>query len=295
MSWMSWMLWALLAVVALSGTAAAAPKKARGGRLAVPPTASSAEVDKLKGTYKWGMTPDEVMTQVIGRVEASYDERLQQTVNDPTRQDRVRKEMRAEADRVRRTALIKFEGQKSGYDVSIIDQEFGHEIGESMLVAKEETSTRYFFFAHDRLYKMFIAFDKEMLQGKSFLEFGKMMQARFGRARDVYVEEKSKSGVKKQLDHFIWSTKGGDILRQVDRSGFYGVYCLVIADGHVERGQAEARKAGVKGERKDGLVEAVTSGAAVERDPNDNVVDRITGRDVPKPGGEAPANVRVQP
>ena len=88
--------------------------------------------------------------------------------------------------------LVKFDDQKTGYDVSIVDQEFLRNAGESMLVAKEETATRYFFFRNDGLYKMFLAFDKDILQGKSFRDFGKLMQKRFGKAREVTVQENTR-------------------------------------------------------------------------------------------------------
>jgi hypothetical protein len=179
-----------------------------GGKAA--PSASASELDKLKGDYKWGMNPDEVTSKIQDRVRATYDDKLKKTANDPSRHDRLRKEMMSEVEKVK-TKIIKFDGQKSGYDVSIIDQEFLHNAGESMLVTKEETSTRYFFFKNDRLYKMFIAFDKEILQGKSFREFGQLMQQRFGKAREVAAEEKTKAGVKVKLDHFVWGSKGADM------------------------------------------------------------------------------------
>ena len=158
-------------------------------------------------------------------MRASFDERLKKTINDPTKQDRVRKEMAAEVERVK-TKVIKFDGKKTGYDVSIVDQEFLHDTSESMLVAKEELNTRYFFFTGDRLYKMFLAFDKEMLQGKSFRDFGQLMQARFGKAREVNVEEKTKAGVKVKLDHFIWGAKSG---RHVAPGGSLGVLRRVLS------------------------------------------------------------------
>jgi hypothetical protein len=285
---------ALLAVVSLAGisTTGVAQAKPAKPSAKVPPTASAAELDKLKGDHKWGMNPDEVTTKIQDRVRASYEDKLKKTANDPSRHDRLRKEMTSEVEKVK-TKIIKFDGQKSGYDVSIIDQEFVHNAGESMLVAKEETSTRYFFFKNDRLYKMFIAFDKEMLQGKSFREFGQLMQHRFGKAREVNAEEKTKAGVKVKLDHFVWGSKSGDMLRLVDRSEFYDVYCLVIYDGNVAKDQEAIRQAQRGGPATDNLVEAVLTKPSNDRDPNDNVVDTITGKRVPKPGEQQGEVIRV--
>jgi hypothetical protein len=269
------------ALFALGAPAAARAAKPKAERAA--PNASASELDKLKGEYKWGMSPEDVITKVQDKVRASYDEKLKKVVNDPTRYDRLRKEMQGEIDKVK-TKVIKFDGQKSGYDVSIIDQEFVHNAEESMLAAKEDTATRYFFFKNNGLYKMFLAFDKEILQGKSFRDFGKLMQARFGKAREVMVEERTKAGVRVKLDHFVWSSKGGDMLRLVDRSEFYDVYCLVIYDGKIEREQEAIRAARRTGPKEDNLVEAVTAKTSNDRDPHDNVVDQITGKKVGKPG-----------
>jgi hypothetical protein len=280
-----------------AGAAQAAGKKAAKASSAketAAPPASADEVNKLKGDFRWGMSPDEVVSEIAQRIEESYADRIKATINDPTRQDRVRKEMRAEIEKAKKENFVKFDGQKTGYDVSIIDQEIGHGTGESMFVTKEATATRYFFFANDRLYKMFIAFDKEMLQGKSFQEFGQLMQAKFGKAKEVTVDQKLKAGVKKKVDHYVWHTKAGDSLRLVDRSEFYDVYCLVLADAATASRLADARKGRQGGgKRSDSLVEAVTSGQPSDRDPNDNVIDRLTGKTVHKPGDEPVQNIVV--
>ncbi len=281
-----------------SGMSVAEAKKPARGRAAksdvAAPSASSDEIKKLKGDFTWGMGHEEVAKKVAERVEASYQERLQKSAGDPTANDQIRKQMRAEIERSKKN-VVKFDGQKTGYDVSIIDQEFAHGNGESMLVAKEESSTRYFFFKDERLYKMFIAFDKEMLAGKSFEEFGALMQARFGKAKEVPVATKTPppAGSKPKVDHYEWSSKSGDGLRLVDRSEFYDVYCLVVYDGAVNARVVEARKARNTGEKKADLVDVVTSAQPTTRDSNDNVIDRITGKEVQKLGERRAGDIRV--
>jgi hypothetical protein len=285
---------ALVLMAPFAGMAsAAAKKKAVAAKTVAAPVASATELDKLKGDFKWGMSPDEVLVKMVQKVEARYEERLKKTAQDPSKYDKIQKEMRAEVEKTKQHSLVKFDGQKTGYDVSIIDQEFGHNVSESMLVAKEDQSSRFFFFVGDRLYKMFVAFDKDMLEGKSFKEFGGLMQHRFGKAKEIYVDERTKAGVNHKLDHFLWSSKSGDVLRLVDRSAFYDVYCLVIYDGNVARQQAEAYKAHGKPERSDALVEAITTKPLNTRDENDNVIDRITGREVNRPGDKAPQDIVV--
>ena len=72
------------------------------------PSAAGEAIEKLKGDFKWGMAPDEVIAKVQDRIRSNYDERLKKTAQDPSRQDRVRKDMMAEVERVK-DKYIKFE------------------------------------------------------------------------------------------------------------------------------------------------------------------------------------------
>jgi hypothetical protein len=286
---------ASVAGVAFTSAPAAAKAKARrGGGDAAPPTARGAEVDKLKavrlgdpkaGVFRWGMKPEEVMALVKTAVEKKYQPRITQAAQDPGKQQRVREELDKEVNAVKKS-YTKFEGQKSGWDVSIVGSEFQQNTGEALLVTKEDVWTRYFFFFEGGLYKMFLAFNKDALEGKSFTDFGKSLEARYGRAREVYRDEKMKGGVRHLLDHLEWGA-GDDRLRLVDRSEFYDVYCLVLAEGSAMDRVVERRKIVNPGAvEKDALVEAVTTKDSNDRDANDNIIDRITGRDVKKPGDE---------
>jgi hypothetical protein len=285
--------------LAITSAPAAAKGKARktargGGDDAPAPAASGAEVNKLKavslgdpkaGFFKWGMKPEEVMALVRVSVEKKYEPRIKQAAQDPGKQQRIRDELNREINAVKKS-YAKFEGDKSNWDVSIVGSEFQRNTGEAMLVTKDDLWTRYFFFFEDGLYKMFLAFNKDAIEGKSFQDFGKSMEARYGRAKEVYRDEKMKGGVRHILDHYEWAA-GSDRLRLVDRSEFYGVYCLVLYEGNTHERLAERRKVvNSSGPEKDALVEAVTAKDDSGRDGNDNIIDRVTGHEVKKPGDE---------
>ena len=273
---------------------AVAKGKTKKGHEDAAPTASAAEVNKLKavrlgdpkaGTFKWGMKPDEVIAQVSKSIEKKYETRIKQSAQDPGKQQRIRDEMGREVAAVKKS-YTKFEGTKSGWDVSIIGAEFEQNTGEAVIVTKEDLWTRYFFFFEDGLYKMFLAFDKEALQGQSFEDFGKRMEEKYGRAKEVYRDDKVKGGVRHVLDHYEWNA-GADRLKLVDRSEFYGVYCLVLYDAEVSHRLAERRKiVNPEVAHSDSLVEAVTAKDDNGRDANDNIIDRLTGHEVRKPGEE---------
>jgi hypothetical protein len=285
---------AAVAVASAASHAKGAAKKGGGGSA---PSASSAEVNKLKavrlgdpkaGTFKWGMKPEEVMAQAKSAVEAKYEPRIEKARQDPGLQQRIRDELQKELAAVKKS-YTKFEGQKSGWDVSIIGPEFQQNTSEAVLVTKEDVWTRYFFFFEDGLYKMFLAFNKDAIGGKSFQEFGKSMEAKYGNAREVYRDDKTKGGVVHKLDHYEWSAGGGDRLKLIDRSEFYGVYCLVLYDGSVQDRVTDRRKVVNPGEvRKDELVEGVTGKNVTAKgsDIDDDIIDRVVGKETKKPGTE---------
>jgi hypothetical protein len=285
---------ALGAAVSLSSAAALAKGKKKGDEGGAAPKANVAEVNKLKavsfgtpkaGVFKWAMKPEEVQGLARVQVDKRYDPRIKAAAQDPGKQQRIHDEKDRELAAVKKS-YTKFEGAKTGWDVSIIGPEFDQNTGEAVIVTKEDAWTRYFFFFEDGLYKMFLAFNKDAIGDKSFADFGKDMEEKYGRAKEVYRDEKVKGGVRHTLDHFEWSA-GGDRLRLVDRSEFYGVYCLILEDAGVQRRVAERRKVvNPGGEKHDSLVESVTKKDDNNRDANDNIIDRLTGHEVKRPGDE---------
>ncbi|MCG5052403.1 MAG: hypothetical protein KA712_05545 [Myxococcales bacterium] len=261
-----------------------APAKSGGKAAAAVPNANAEEIEKLKGEFKWGMEVPAVQRLVEQRLRDSYAESLKKAIGDPTQYSRVRGQMEKEVKGLK-AKYTEFEGRKTGYDVSIVDQEFAHKTDESMLVSRDENNTRYYFFSDGKLYKLFIAFGKDILADKTFEEFGDLMQARFGKAKTVKLEEKRKDGVVAKLDHFEWASAAGDGLRLVDRSEFYDVYCLVIYDRKEEERLRELRaRVNPRSEGGDSLVEAVLSGSRTDADVNENIIDQIAGKEIGRPG-----------
>ncbi len=281
----------LAAIFALSTTplAHAAKGAAKGaGKAAAKakgpaPIAKAAEIKELKGEYTWGMTPQAVIEKLNAKIDEGYKDRVEKYRTDPARIDALRRQIKADKDRVAKS-LVKFDGQKTGWDVSIIDEEFLQNNGESMLFYKEPKSTRYFFFSGESLYKMYVAFDKDVVAGKSFPQFAELMQQKYGKAQPVSREVVDHGMKDKVLDTFQWRSAEGDGLRLVDRSKFYDVYCLVLYDQNVADRQAEVRKNMAAANPSGSFLDSVITNKTNELDENDNVVDRITGKEVLKPG-----------
>jgi hypothetical protein len=274
--------------------AKAAKSKAKEDKPRGPaPVAKADAISEIRGDYKWAMTPQQVIEKVNARIEAGYKDRIAKTAAEPAKNDKLRKQMHDETAVIKKN-VVKFDGPKGPWDVSIIDQEIVQGQGQSMLYMKEPKSTRYFFFDHDSLYKMFLAFDKEMLEGKKFKDFGAAMQGKFGKAQEVYVTRNDSVGVKeRKLDHLLWRSSTGDGLKLVDRSEFYDVYCLVLYDNSVDQRLAAVRKEAEANKPKGSMLDGVVGGKESDRDENDNVMDRITGKEVLKPGDRRAAQQNI--
>jgi hypothetical protein len=257
------------------------------------PVAKEADVKEFKGEFTWGMSPQQVKEKLNAKIDVAFKDRVEKYRADPARSDALRRQIKTEKETVAKS-YVKFEGANAAWATSIIDEEFLPNNGESMLVVREEKSKRYFFFSGESLYKMYVAFDKEVVAGKTFAQFGELMQQKYGKAQAVYRDVVSHGMKEKVLDAFQWRSPQGDGLRLVDRSKFYDVYCLVIYDHGVADRQAEIRKAQAAKNPSGSFVDTVIVDKPSDRDENDNVVDRITGQDVLKPGERRGGNQNIK-
>ena len=186
---------AVLSLVGVASTADARPKKPRKPvATAKTPAAKAAPVITaenkaallaLMGDYKFAMTQAEVTVVVKQQIDARYVEKFEETT-DVMKQDRLRKDKKEELKRFTDSS-IEFDDKKGGWDVSLIEHEFGHNSGESMMVNWEndngKNQRRFFFFHESHLYKMFISLDVSKLPDdkKDFGTFEATMEGNFGR------------------------------------------------------------------------------------------------------------------
>ena len=106
-----------------------APKKA-----APPPMVTADHKKALAekfGGFKFGMTKDEILKVLQKQIDDRFEEKIKATT-DVAAQDKLRKEKKSELARTSGT-YVEFNGKKTGWDVSIIDGEFAHGTGESMM------------------------------------------------------------------------------------------------------------------------------------------------------------------
>ena len=210
----------------------------------VPPPMVSAEhkkslAEKFAG-FKFGMTKDEVLGVLQKQINERFEEKIKATT-DVAMQDRYRKEKKAELARTSST-FVEFNGKKTGWDVSIVENEFAHNTGESMMERWEndggKNQRRFFFFYNQKLWKMFISLDVSMIpeEKRNFETFKGVMESQYG-----------KGGV--DGGTIAWRAGEFDV-RAIDRLKDYGALGLVLEDPKV-RGEIVAlreTKAPVKAE-----------------------------------------------
>lgn len=246
----------ILAITALSAGDAEAKRKKKPKRAKTVYVTSKDHIKALQefmGAFKFGMSQKDVLEVVSKQIGERYAEQVSNT-NDVYRQDELRRKRDEEIKRVGKS-IVEFKGERSGWDVSIIDDQFAHNTEETMLVYWENfqgrNQRRFFFFFRDQLYKMFIALDTTALQlrddQKNFAFFRQLMENRFGPGQE------SEQGVTWQARSFR--------VDAVDRLGFYNAFCLVIADPKLSKelfALREERKQAPK--PRNAIIEAVTAG-----------------------------------
>jgi hypothetical protein len=218
--------------------AAAAAAASPGGAAKAPAKKSVLVTAEHKKTlaglfagYKFGMTKAEVLAGLTKVVEESFTEKIQATT-DVMAQDRLRREKKAEMTRISDT-FVEFKGKKTGWDVSLIENEFAHNTNESMMVHWEnndgKNQRRFFFFSDGKLYKMFISLDTSILPAdkRNFETFQAAMTSKYGPG-DV-------DGGK-----ITWNA-GEFSAVAYDKLNSYDALCLVIVDNAENRALAELR------------------------------------------------------
>lgn len=236
----------------------------------VPPVSAEAK-KKLAAnmaTFKWGMTKDEVIASLQKDLDARYEEKIKATSDIPM-QDRLRKEKKTELARIAAT-YTSFEGKRTGWDVSIVEEEFRHNTGESMLERWEnqdgKNNRRFFFFHDGKLYKMFIQLDVSILpeDKRNFEMFKDVMQNSYG-AGDV------------ESDRITWRTAEFEV-RAIDKLKAYGAVALVIEDPRVKKELVAIREAKAPPKKDTNpIIKSIveTDGNSTPDVKNNNAIDAV--------------------
>lgn len=229
-------------------------------------------IDAAFGELKWGMSKKQVIEHFVKQIRERYKKPLA-TAPGAIEEDRMRRRMNLEIRKVH-NSVTKFDGTKSGWDVSFLRGEFTHRNNEEMIVHEDETSKNYYFFINDKLWKWYKAFKSEIFEGKSFDDFAAALEARYGNAARKKGTLEGKNEERQWLE---WQGKETRV-RAIDENEFYGFYCLVFEDLSTVRQLPNLRTNKMrKRDSSHTIVDSVTTDEEPTEE-NANVVDRITGK-----------------
>lgn len=222
----------------------------------------------------WGDT----RKQVIEKLKQQKVDKLRE--NKKLRRDRVA--MQRERRRIIQWAekvdesYVRFDGGKSGYEVSLVSGHYTDNNGESMLRARDKVAQRFFFFIDGQLYKMMVAYHQDYLKGVGFEAFAAQTARKYGRPvsteyAELYGEE--------ELAQVTWRDNLSTLDIENQRE-FFGTFTMVFTDRQRLK-KLQARNRAFGGSDK-GDADAVSSEvASLTREEGGNrnvgVVDGIVG------------------
>jgi len=230
--------------------------------------------DVVFANDSWSAGPSYIFTR-INDLEGEIQQGGElKSLKDMRSSSRVQKD--EEIDKAKAT-LVKFDGQKSGWDVSVVDREFGQRNNESMVAMWEQSQRRFLFFWNDKLYKQYIALATERFQDKSFEEFSEIIQTRYGKAQINFAKQLTNDEM--AVDFLEWPPAGDYVLRAYDNSKVFGNYCLALMQRstYQEVEKARAKNSPPRHTRPTAVVDAVGQEGA-PGDPNADIVDQVLGR-----------------
>lgn len=250
-------------VMAGAGDVAARGKKKKKVVKKKGPTAAEIKAQEkalgeLRGVFKFGMTKDQILKILKKQLSEQYAEKIHAT-SDVYTQDKLRREEGRKLREVKKS-YVEFNGKKTGWDVSIIDDQFRHNTGESMMVYWDPTGgkdQRKFFFFHDgKLYKIFLQLSTENVEGtKGFAFYQGLLEKKFGTGEVGFRTDKD--GIE-WPDRIIWKTPKYRA-EAIDKLSFYGSFCLLVASPEMMR-EVEAQRAEVAPppEKENKVIESIT-------------------------------------
>lgn len=178
-------------------------------------------VDPQLEELAFGADFEAIAAWVGKRLDKVY---LPRIANAPDANERARLRARREQEIVLlRNAEVRFDGRQTGFEVSIIANEFGVGTDESMYRYKEGLETHYFFMHQGKLWK----YARALSDGPTFAARYTAFQNAFGVPVEVGDEPDGKGG--RTIVAATWKSAGFDV-RLVNRRTIYGLDLFVIED-----------------------------------------------------------------
>ena len=230
------------------------------------------------GEVEWGTTIDDVLAQQQERILEVYRTEIA-GVHDPLEIDRLRRiadENYAEIANSREA----LDGARTGYEVSVIQDEVDAGVGQALFVVREEWNLKYFVFESEEFTKLIVTYDQASLNFLGFEGFVERLESVFGdpTATDWRVDD---IGVR-HMTRATWEDETTRV-RAEDKSRMFASYILVYTSVADTSDAPSAANSGSGGAERPGdsrnlgaLIRQIDDTGGSGRD-NSAVVDEILG------------------
>lgn len=226
-------------------------------------------LDQSLAGLRFGASKEEVTSFLKARTAARYDGMIQATA-DIREKDKLRRE-KEEAIAATATEWVSFDGTRSGWDASIVREEFQHGCGEEMLHVKEGEIHLYFFFSKGIFYKL-----ARTGAARPVAQYMDELVKVYGNPTETrYQDEKTRAVVKSAT----W--KAGRLRLEIeDRTRLYQAALVRWTSTDLEPSvAAERARAGGRGNEINPLINKAKAKSEEEVDP----VDVMIGAPTPVP------------
>ena len=240
--------------------------------------AASTQLSDTLGDIEWGDSRDEVLQKLKRRMLDALKERPD-LKHDRVKMQEARKRALDRHERIVES-FERLEGNKTGYEVSVIAGEFTKNNGESLLRVNDKMAQRFYFFVDGALYKKVVAYKQSAIEGVDFRPFIKKVAAKYGRPTEA--NSRTIDG-EKQLHNVRWAD-GDTLLRVEDAREFFGTFKMVYSDRNTVESLRAAEGAFGGSEKSDQEVSARVQDLTDDSEPatgdEENVVDSMIGESV---------------
>jgi hypothetical protein len=143
--------------------------------------AGQRSIAESMGELRWGMSKTQLLEMIKKQIRADLDQRVKRET-DIVRQDALYQAAKQRYERIQK-GFVAFNGDKSGWDISPVADEFRHGSQESMLVVDDEGARDLYFFIHGRLWKWYRELKPGAQRGSTYAQLADSMSAQFGKGR----------------------------------------------------------------------------------------------------------------
>lgn len=230
------------------------------------------------GGLSWGASMEEVLTVKRDEIMEAYRTEIA-GLRDPIEIDRLRRVADAEFTTIEESVRV-FDQARTGYEVSVIQDEVTGASGQSMLSVREDWSTHYYVFQDDALVKLVVTYDQASLNFLGFEAFVERLEAVFGgpESTDWRVDD---IGVR-HMTRATWEDDDTRV-RVEDKSRMFASYLLVYSDAahvdpeRVDPGTVSAGNRPTTSRNIGSLIRRMDEDADAGTRDNSAVVDSIIG------------------